>query len=258
MKVFMLGMLLLVLAGCADKPRVMYNMGVPHQDEPQQFKIDHGQCVMVANGSAPMPPVAYTPTGGKTTYGSFSAYSPGRPIFGNYSSTSHASPGDSFMAGVTNGAAIGAMFAAKQARQDIYEGCMARLGWKDGERPRLAEGMANKAIPQSSPLKEAEWKYVCSAEGTTSKFWGRADAIITEGDLRLFQLVHLDGTDEATTMLVVGDCADRTVALTEMVFVDMGTGKELRRVKYAPDNMDVLEAKPGTVQQAWIDFACGQ
>lgn len=63
--------------------------------------------------------------------GNSTNYSAGGVSNGTYSATVRpmANPVNSFMSGYAQGAALGEMLRARRDQDEIYRGCMTRLGW---------------------------------------------------------------------------------------------------------------------------------
>lgn len=255
---FCLSMAAVLLLGCS-RQRTMHNMTIPAHQESLRITADHGYCVQAANGSVSMPPVHYVPTGGQTTTGNFTIYDQGRLVSGNYRSTTTNTPGDPFMAGMSKSAALGAMFSARRAQEDTYEGCMARFGWVDGERPASSLTAGKELnLPEAKAEETIQWQYLCASKANNRRYFGSPDAVLIDGDHRIFQVLHQRGEDEAVATVHIGDCSGKTIATTEVISMDIDTGETLYHVQYKPEEIKFLEPAPETVQETLLGFACSQ
>ncbi len=83
-------------------------------------------------GSAPMPSVAINndPTSYRVT-GTSSSFGGGYRTY-DATVTPVQSPAGAFASGFANGAAIRQSIDARNAREEIYKGCMYQLGWTAG------------------------------------------------------------------------------------------------------------------------------
>lgn len=142
----------LLLVGCANQQELkFYNKNLLSlESEKTLFTIDHGYCTQVSYGAVQMPDVrVYIPpssTSGQSavTTGTFNAIdlSTGRLSTGNVTMHTQTTPRYDIAGSIDRGiatasamAALAAQTRAARARQDIYCGCMARLGWTEGKKP---------------------------------------------------------------------------------------------------------------------------
>lgn len=143
----------LTLISCASQPELkFYNKNLLSlEKEKTQFTVDHGYCTQVSYGSVRMPdvrvyipPSSTTAGASSTTTGTFDVIEPstGRLSTGSMTMHTQSTPRYDIAGSVDRGiatasamAALSAQSRAEKARLDIYCGCMAKLGWTEGEKP---------------------------------------------------------------------------------------------------------------------------
>ena len=119
-------MLALAATGCAStKQKWYYNNHVPRDQQQVFYNQDATYCKAVANGSVAIPP-PITPSSGYRTLGTLTLnnLSTGQTYVGNYNSTT--SPTNSMAKGFAAGWALS---DALVRRNNLFNACMARVGW---------------------------------------------------------------------------------------------------------------------------------
>lgn len=157
MERLILAVLLLAGSGAAEAKKY-HNLNLPPEAEERQFTIDNGRCKQVAVGAAPMPaiipqspaPSGYAIHGTATTTGAGGMTT--TYFNGNASPTVSGGFAGGFAQGMGNGMALGMVLRQQREQKEIYEGCMATLGWEEGKRPAQVASMSRMQSAAPAPL----------------------------------------------------------------------------------------------------------
>ncbi|MGH7233998.1 MAG: hypothetical protein ACREF7_00935 [Candidatus Saccharimonadales bacterium] len=128
----------IITCGCSSST-YWANPHVPPNLVQSQFAIDHGRCVEVAYKDIQVPQVKINSSGyqGTTTFnGSANSYNPyvwNTDTQYSGQAYSQGTTSNPFTTGMANGMNMRAARDAEKARQSIYNGCMASLGWTEVE-----------------------------------------------------------------------------------------------------------------------------
>lgn len=111
------------LVGCATN-KYFYNNNYPSDQQQLRFEGDHGYCLQVSYGSVPMPDVRVnTPSSYQVSGQGYDSNG------GSYHYQGTSTPTNNFGNGLANGYQLGQAMNASNARGDVYQGCLIRLGW---------------------------------------------------------------------------------------------------------------------------------
>lgn len=118
-------LVLLVLCGCTTH---YFNLNYPDNQQQKNLAIDSGYCTQVSYGSVPMPQVQINNNiGSTTTSGNIRLSGPNGNYQGRYNATT--TYNGNFISGFADGMNIGSAIAANIDRSNVYDSCLARLGW---------------------------------------------------------------------------------------------------------------------------------
>lgn len=165
------------LTSCALMTTKYYNSRIPNGSVQQQLEIDNGYCVSASVGSVPMPEIRQYNTGQErySIRGTTTSYSP-KNGYTDYTYNAQVSPivspVNAFANGFANGASIAAVGEARGQRENVYNGCMASLGW------------SREPSKSSAAIDDVKLKYSIGARpkalaqgtnNTVGAAWGQID-----------------------------------------------------------------------------------
>lgn len=186
-------LILIVLSPISGCTRYYYNAKYPSNEQQRYFAGDHGYCLQVSHGSVPMPQLHSNTQSGYLTSGTVSNMN-GQ----SYRYQGSVTPQPDVVGSFMNGMNIGNALNAEDARGDIYEGCLIRLGWSRIE--------CKTCIPTSSALTQASGQIqdtakmleaagfdepINSSDGKSTMYFKKSK-LITEGEHIIVDVAQLN------------------------------------------------------------------
>ncbi len=133
------GVAAIIGTGCATK---WHNQHLQDPSaESAQFKVDDAYCELVAINAAPMPEIrtyqigqtAYDVSGTINTHNWQTQSNSTSQFYGTLTPNGGSGFAGGVASGMSSGVALGAAIAAKRQQSKIHDGCMVRLGWREGK-----------------------------------------------------------------------------------------------------------------------------
>lgn len=277
MKLRHVGMFVIYVVCGVGCTKYYFNLNYNDNEQQKHYVIDHGYCTQVSYGSVEVPQVQLNNNGGSART-SGNIYMSGRngTSIGRYNSTTTYNGG--IISGFANGLNISSVASANQARADIYESCLARLGWFRIEgpsyiRPGLDFGAdldANTKLTQQSLDALTSKGFVAPLYSSTenSYFLIKTGSMTNDNAIYYLTIVQIFPTDRNQTFpgsSKTGDPVaykisdfkiDTTTARTKILNMNIYNRDNEILHTHVDSNMNSItsEFKKGSIVDAYLGF----